>query len=570
MRTHYPRTPHLPWSPGATSDDVRTGDLAHLIGREVVVTEKLDGENTTLYTDGLHARSLDSAHHPSRAWVKALHSRIAHEIPAGWRICGENVYARHSLPYDRLDGYFYGFSVWDAQGRCLNWDRTVPFLRGLGVPVPAVLWRGVFDERALRALRLDLSRQEGYVVRTVEGFTAGDFPHSVAKWVRAGHVQTDTHWMHAAVVPNGLGPTAALWSVRSGGPANAAELADAIGVGSQASNRLLAEVAERLERSGDVRLTAVLAALLHGEHRSTLAARLRPALGMRLARRVADVVGLAPGLHRPYPDKERRTGLLRLSYAADLDVLHSVAAALAQSAEEREQVEWSALCADEVRSWDPPRFDELAPDAADRCRAEARDAYSEGRINGPEEAAAATWRWRDGDFPRLVQMVGPSGSGKSTFARGLGAGTVISLDELREEAGSRVDQRGNSDVLRTGLDRLDRALAAGGTVVWDATSINRHQRALVHKIARRRNALVTHAVMVMDEEQLRRRNKGRAHAVPDEVLESQLRRYEPPYPGQAHRTWYIGPDGTVEDAYGDRDENGGRDRDGEGDGHADE
>lgn len=57
MRTHYPRTAHLPWSPGATSDDVRIADLSGLTGREVVVTEKLDGENTTLYADGLHARS---------------------------------------------------------------------------------------------------------------------------------------------------------------------------------------------------------------------------------------------------------------------------------------------------------------------------------------------------------------------------------------------------------------------------------------------------------------------------------------------------------------------------------
>ncbi|WP_199850695.1 hypothetical protein [Streptomyces sp. CMB-StM0423] len=30
---HYPRTPHLPWSPGAASDDVRAGDLAGLRGR---------------------------------------------------------------------------------------------------------------------------------------------------------------------------------------------------------------------------------------------------------------------------------------------------------------------------------------------------------------------------------------------------------------------------------------------------------------------------------------------------------------------------------------------------------
>ncbi|MCM2393124.1 RNA ligase family protein [Streptomyces albipurpureus] len=558
MRTHYPRTPHLPWSPGATSDDVRTGDLSHLIGREVVVTEKLDGENTTLYGDGLHARSLDSVHHPSRAWVKALQSRIAQHIPTGWRISGENMYARHSLPYDQLDSYFYGFSVWDADGHCLDWDRTVPFLRGLGIPTPSVLWRGTFDERALRALRLDLSRQEGYVVRTAEGFADTGFRHRVAKWVRAGHVRTDTHWMHSAVVANGLGPAAALWSVRSGGPASVEELAHALGVTARASDAVVAEVADRLGQTGDGRLTAVLAALLHGERRSTLTARLRPTLGMRLARQVADVIGLAPGLQRPYPDEERPTGLLRLSYAADLGVLHTVAAATAQTTQEREQSEWSALYAEEIRAWQPPRFDGLGPDAADRCRAEAREAYAEGRIGGPEEAAAATWRWRDGDFPQLVHMVGPSGSGKSTFARGLRADVVVSLDELREAAGSRADQRGNGDVLRTGLNQLDQALGAGGTVVWDATSLNRHQRALVRKVARRRNALLTHAVMVVDEVQLVRRNAGRAHAVPREVLESQLRRYEPPYPGRAHRTWYIGPDGTIEDKYGD------------GDSHADE
>jgi hypothetical protein len=140
MRTHYPRTPHLPWSPGVAPDDVRAIDLTGLADRDVVVTEKLDGENTTLYPDGLHARSLESAHHPSRAWVKSLHGRIAHRIPAGWRICGENLFARHSLAYDDLPSWFVVFSVWAGE-RCLDWDGTVRFARRLGLPTPPVLWR---------------------------------------------------------------------------------------------------------------------------------------------------------------------------------------------------------------------------------------------------------------------------------------------------------------------------------------------------------------------------------------------------------------------------------------------
>ncbi|GGW44224.1 RNA ligase family protein [Streptomyces xantholiticus] len=542
MRTHYPRTPHLPWSPGATSDDIRVADLTGLRGREVVVTEKLDGENTTLYSDGLHARSLDSAHHPSRAWVKALQGRIAHGIPVGWRVCGENMYARHSIAYDDLESYFYGFSVWDELGRCLDWDRTVRFLRDLGVPVPRVLWRGVFDERALRALKPDLERQEGYVVRAADGFMAEEFGQRVAKWVRAGHVRTDTHWMHAAVVENGLGAGAALWDVRSGAAVDARVLGEG-------DTGALARL-DQGGRTGDARLAGVLAALLHQERRAALGPKLAPLLGTPLARQLADLVGLHTALHRPYPDEDRRAGLVRMSYAVDLDVLHAVAAATAETAEAREQVAWSELHAEEITPLKDlaEAFADLEPHAAARCRAEARLAYADGRIGSAEEAVAATWRWRDGDFPRLIHMVGPSGSGKSTFARSLrGVDAYVCLDDLRAARGCRADQKANGDVLRAGLDRLDTALAAGGTVVWDATSLGPHQRSRVHAVANRRNALTTHAVVLVDEDELVRRNATGEHPVPPEVLTAQLHRFVPPYPGQAHRTWYIGASGTVEE-----------------------
>ncbi|WP_330240263.1 RNA ligase family protein [Streptomyces sp. NBC_00525] len=577
MRTHYPRTPHLPWSPGASSDDVRMTDLAALAGVEVVVTEKLDGENTTLYADGLHARSLDSAHHPSRTWVKALQARIGPRMPQGWRVCGENMFARHSLAYDALESHFYGFSVWDGD-RCLGWDETVGFLRSLGVPAPPVLWRGVFDAKALRALKPDTGRQEGYVVRPAAGFPAASFGRVVGKWVRPGHVVTDTHWMHAEVVENGLAPAAALWAVRSGAPVDASALRTAVGLGPADGPQddgpphnapphnapphntpphdrpeqalAAADALDALGLTGDHRLAGVLAALLHTTRRTALAPLLAGPLGLPLARRVADLVGLYPALHRPYPDEDRRAGLARMALAADLSVLHAVSGALADTPGAREQVEWSALHAEEVREPEGLReaFAGLGPEAGARCLAQARDAYAAGRISTADEAVAATWRWRSGDFPRLVQLAGPSGSGKSTFGRALpGVATYLSLDDLREARGSRADQGANGDVLREGLDRLDAALVPGATVIWDATSLNPHQRSLVHAVAHRRDALVTHAVAWIGEAELAARNGRREHPVPSRVLASQLHRFVPPYPGQAHRTWYIGTSGTVED-----------------------
>jgi len=42
----YPRTYHLPWSPGVNSDDRIIQDLSGVKGKEVIVTLKMDGENT--------------------------------------------------------------------------------------------------------------------------------------------------------------------------------------------------------------------------------------------------------------------------------------------------------------------------------------------------------------------------------------------------------------------------------------------------------------------------------------------------------------------------------------------
>ncbi|MFJ5233109.1 RNA ligase family protein [Kitasatospora sp. NPDC088391] len=561
MRVSYPRTPHLPWSPGAAADDLRSGDLSGLAGAEVVVTEKLDGENTTLYADGLHARSLDSGHHPSRAWVKGLQGRIGAGVPAGWRICGENLFARHSLAYTDLDSWFYGFSVWTAEDRCLDWDATVRFLRRLGVPAPRVLWRGRYQERAIRALKLDPERQEGYVVRTVAGFDRAEFGRRVAKWVRPHHVRTDTHWMHAAVVENGLGPNSALWHVRSGGEPDAAGLGAALGLPLHPD---LDDVTARLDalgRTGDARLAGVLAHGLRTARRAELMPRLAGPLGLRQARRVADLVGLHPRLGQPFPDEERRAGLTGLTAAADLGVLHAVAAAALPG---DEQVAWSALHAEDAGLLGPDPLSwlrtglrealaDLDPDVRDRCWAQAREAYARGRISTVEEAVAATWSRRDGRFPRLVHLCGPSGSGKSTYAATL-PGTRISLDDLRAARGSRAEQRDNPELLREGLTALEAALAGDGTAVWDATSLNRHQRGHLHGIAERRGALLTQVVAVVDEAELLRRNAVRPHPVPAEVLTAQLHRWNPPYPGQAHRTRYLGADGTVQDTAGSLDE----------------
>lgn len=203
----YPRTFHLPWSDGCHGDDRMMKSIDQFRGQRVVVTVKMDGENTSCYRDYIHARSLDSRNHPSRNWVKNFWSGWKHEIPEDWRICGENLYAEHSIRYNRLESYFQVFSIWNAQNECLSWDETLEWCSLLDLTPVRVLYDGTFDEHVIKGLWKphNYHSMEGYVVRLADCFKYRDFQHAVGKFVRKGHVATTKHhWMAQEVIPNAL------------------------------------------------------------------------------------------------------------------------------------------------------------------------------------------------------------------------------------------------------------------------------------------------------------------------------------------------------------------------------
>ena len=221
----HAKTFHCPTSPGVTKGDRVLSSMDHFKGRRVIMTEKRDGECSTLYQDHMHARSLDSRHHPSRDWLKSFWSNIRTDIPKDHRVVGESLYAVHSVAYSELTTWFEGFMFWDDRNRCFPWDETLEWFSLIGsscglsiTPVP-VLYDGVYDEDAIQACWQSLlerdkaeaaasgrpvQQREGYVLRLADGFAYRDFRNSVCKWVRPNHVQTDQHWMDGPVVANGL------------------------------------------------------------------------------------------------------------------------------------------------------------------------------------------------------------------------------------------------------------------------------------------------------------------------------------------------------------------------------
>ena len=148
MSEKYPRTYHLPFSPGATEDDKILQYIDHLFGKQVVITEKVDGGNCALTQEGVFARTHGAvAKHPAFDPIKTIWSSIRYDIPANYSIFGEAVYAKHSIAYDALPGFFLAFNVRDDQsGRWLAWNDVQEIAGALGLPTVPQLWIGVLQD----------------------------------------------------------------------------------------------------------------------------------------------------------------------------------------------------------------------------------------------------------------------------------------------------------------------------------------------------------------------------------------------------------------------------------------
>lgn len=222
-KIRYPSIPHLPFSESLQTDDTFISSLEYLKrADEIIVSDKLDGENTSMYRDDIHARSINAHSHPSRDWVRRFHGVFCHEIPDNMRIIGENVYAKHSIEYSNMPSYFFVFAIW-IDDIVLAWNETLEWIdlfnqyliecvpndtsfRLYSVPI---LYSGSWNEEMVKQCytgkSFESSAQEGFVVRDAGSFRVSEYPLRAAKFVRRNHIQPSAkHWLTQQVIPNHL------------------------------------------------------------------------------------------------------------------------------------------------------------------------------------------------------------------------------------------------------------------------------------------------------------------------------------------------------------------------------
>jgi hypothetical protein len=154
----YPRTYHVPWSPGTTSDDKKlSGDwFDNYRGKEIVITEKLDGENQAVNHYDVFARSHGA---PTRSpWSRNMWDKdgilwqIKDKIADNETVYGENLFGEHSIIYNKLTNYWHIFAVTNGD-IWYSWDDVRMVADILKQPTVPILWRGMlWDEDDLQRL----------------------------------------------------------------------------------------------------------------------------------------------------------------------------------------------------------------------------------------------------------------------------------------------------------------------------------------------------------------------------------------------------------------------------------
>ncbi|GCE17625.1 RNA ligase family protein [Dictyobacter kobayashii] len=255
----YPRTPHIEGSGiQAGDEDLSVLPFRELLGKYLVVEEKVDGANCALSFDESGQLQLQSRGHyltggPREAqfqlfksWAYSHTTDFMDILADRYILYGEWLYAKHTVFYTELPHYFLEFDIYDkSTATFLSTEQRQTLLAQLPFVVSArVLYQGplqklqqlqellvrspyigdnhleqlraLCEERNLRSEQVlketdPSNRMEGLYIKVEDK----DCVQERWKYVRASFKQTmqssESHWMNRPIIPNLLRQDASLF-----------------------------------------------------------------------------------------------------------------------------------------------------------------------------------------------------------------------------------------------------------------------------------------------------------------------------------------------------------------------
>lgn len=248
----YPRTHHLEGSRLQKGDeDLSQVPFSEILGKNIIVEEKIDGANTAVSFDGdgnlllqsrghyLYGGHKERHYNLFKQWANVYKDILYSALGSRYIMYGEWMYAKHTVFYDALPDYFMEFDIFDREERVFldtPSRRRITDPMGIISSVPVIgggIYRkkedilsligpsnyitdkhletlrqvaerhGIDAERAIRETESS-NIMEGLYIKVEEGGVITDR----LKFVRAEFLQcvfaSDSHWQSRPILPNQL------------------------------------------------------------------------------------------------------------------------------------------------------------------------------------------------------------------------------------------------------------------------------------------------------------------------------------------------------------------------------
>lgn len=247
----YPRTHHLVGSRLQEGDeDLTQIPASEILGKHIVIEEKVDGANTAIsfnkdanlllqsrghyLTGGYRERHYDLL----KNWAIIHKDKLYKILGTRYIMYGEWLYAKHTVYYDALPHYFLEFDIFDREKNVfLDTNRRHEMLNGSCVVSVPVLGKGVYKninsiisylgksnfitDEHIKNLKNEALKcgydQEKILIETdnsnnMEGIYIKVEENGIVvnrmKYVRYTFLQTvtesNTHWLDRTIIPNKL------------------------------------------------------------------------------------------------------------------------------------------------------------------------------------------------------------------------------------------------------------------------------------------------------------------------------------------------------------------------------
>lgn len=191
-------------------------DTQSLLSGQVVIQEKLDGANVavigTKQEPGWRLQKRGSLlgpgdHEQFNYFVNWAHKNFEKmkQVPEGWVVYGELMYAQHNIYYDKLPSYFLVFDIWNGD-KFLGPMELTGFCQRVGLHHVPILYYGPAPARTDLVKYIPensmygTGRSEGIVVKNWKKQLKG----KIVRPEFMKEVDESDHWMEKSVVKNKL------------------------------------------------------------------------------------------------------------------------------------------------------------------------------------------------------------------------------------------------------------------------------------------------------------------------------------------------------------------------------